>query len=110
MADPHFPTLDRPRRQLFPGVEARLCWTEKMMMALVDLAPHSVVTEHQHPHEQVGMILKGRVKFIIGGEERLLQAGDWYLIPGGVRHKVITLEEPAQALDVFAPPREDYQS
>jgi quercetin dioxygenase-like cupin family protein len=78
------------------------------MLSDVDLEPHAVVEEHSHPHEQVGMVLAGRARFIIGGEEKTLQAGDMYRIPGGVRHKVIALEEKVRALDIFTPVREEY--
>jgi len=79
------------------------------MMSLVDIEPHAVVAEHSHPHEQVGMVLEGRAIFVVGGEEKTLGAGDVYRIPGGVRHKVIGLEAPARALDIFCPVREDYR-
>ena len=44
-----------------------------------------------------------------GFQTRTLQAGDVYCIPGGVPHKVVTLEDPARAIDVFTPPREEYR-
>jgi quercetin dioxygenase-like cupin family protein len=68
-----------------------------------------VVEEHSHPHEQVGMLLAGRATFYIGGEEKTLQAGDLYRIPGHVRHRVVVHDEPARALDIFCPIREDYR-
>jgi len=106
----YFPALAAaPSREIFPGVVIRTCSLDKLMLSLVDLAPHSVVAEHQHPHEQMGYWLKGRALFTIGGEEKLVQPGDWYRIPSQVRHKVVVLDEPAQALDVFSPPREEYK-
>jgi len=30
-------------------------------------------------------------------------------IPGNVKHKVVVLEEPTKALDIFTPIREDYR-
>jgi quercetin dioxygenase-like cupin family protein len=106
----YFPTPDElGRHTIFPGVQIRTCAAERMMMSLVDLAPHSVVEEHAHPHEQIGMILQGRAVFIVGGEEKILQAGDFYRIPGHVRHKVIALDEPVRALDIFHPIREEYR-
>jgi quercetin dioxygenase-like cupin family protein len=106
----YFPALEQcPSREIFPGVRARTCWLDKMMLALVDLDPHSVVFEHQHPHEQVGMWLKGKAVFTIGGVAKTVQAGDWYRIPGNVRHKVDVLDQPSQALDIFSPPREEYK-
>src|SRR5262245_5368675 len=100
----YFPTPDElGRHTIFPGVQIQTCAAERMMMSLVDLAPHSVVEEHEHPHEQIGMILQGRAVFIVGGEEKTLQAGDLYRIPGHVRHKVVALDEPVRALDIFHP-------
>ncbi len=79
------------------------------MMSFAELAAHSVVNEHAHPHEQVGLMLEGRVVFTIGGEEKTLKPGDFYRIPGDVRHKVVTLDEHAKVLDIFCPIREDYR-
>ena len=100
---------DGARRQLFAGVNAHVLWGSNLMLALVDLQPHSVVTEHSHPHEQMGMVLEGRAEFTIGGETRVLGPGDMYLMPSGVRHKVTALDVPVRALDVFNPPREEYK-
>jgi quercetin dioxygenase-like cupin family protein len=80
-----------------------------MMMSVVDIAPNAVVEEHQHPHEQVGMLLEGRAIFFIGGEQKTLQPGDLYRIPGNVRHKVIALDYPVRAIDIFCPVREEYR-
>jgi quercetin dioxygenase-like cupin family protein len=80
-----------------------------MMMSVVDIAPHAVVEEHQHSHEQVGMLLEGRAIFFIGSEQKTLQAGDQYRIPGNIRHKVIALDQPVRAIDIFCPIREDYR-
>ncbi|HEY7152515.1 MAG TPA: cupin domain-containing protein [Gemmataceae bacterium] len=105
-----FPTADEmSRHTIFPGVQIQTCAADKMMLSVVDLAPHAVVAEHAHPHEQVGMVLQGRAIFFIGDEQKTLQAGDLYRIPGGVRHKVVVLDEPARALDIFQPIREDYR-
>ena len=106
----YFPTSDElSRHTIFPGVCIQTCAAERMMLSVVDLAPHSIVEEHAHPHEQVGMLLSGRAIFHIGDEQKTLQAGDLYRIPGNVRHKVIALDEPVRALDIFQPIREDYR-
>ncbi len=105
-----FPTpTEMSPHTIFPGVHIRTCAAEKTMLSIVDLEPHAVVEEHAHPHEQVGMVLAGKAIFLIGGEEKTLQAGDLYRIPGQVRHKVIALDEPVRALDLFHPIREDYR-
>jgi quercetin dioxygenase-like cupin family protein len=93
---------------IFPGVEIRTIAGNEMMFSVVDLEPGSVVEPHAHPHEQMGILLEGRLEFTIGGVTRVLGPGDLWRIPGGVIHSVRTLEQPARALDVFHPIREDY--
>ncbi len=105
-----FPTADEcSRHTIFPGVQIRTCSAEKMMISLVEFEPHAVVEEHSHPHEQVGMLLSGKAVFYIGDEQKTLQPGDVWCIPGNVRHRVVALDEPVTAIDVFYPIREDYR-
>ena len=106
----YFPTDDElGRHSIFPGVHIRTAAAEKMMMSVVTIEPRAVVSEHSHPHEQVGMVLMGQAVFTIGGEEKTLEAGDLYRIPGGVVHKVVALDETVVALDIFEPVREEYK-
>jgi quercetin dioxygenase-like cupin family protein len=106
----YFPTSDEcSRHTIFPGVTIRTCAAEQMMLSVVDLAPHAVVEEHAHPHEQVGMLLEGRAIFFVGPEQKTLQPGDLYRIPGNVRHRVVALDQPVKALDIFYPVREEYR-
>jgi quercetin dioxygenase-like cupin family protein len=105
-----FPTPDSyARHTIFPGVGIATSAGEKLMLSIVEFAPHAVVEEHSHPHEQAGLILQGRATFFIGSEQKTLQPGDVYFIPGNVRHRVVALEEPVRVLDVFTPVREEYR-
>lgn len=94
--------------RLFPGVEIRTTAGTKLMLSVVHFEPRSVVPEHSHPHEQMGMMISGQLEFTIGDITRVLGPGDMWSIPGGVLHRVVALDEPAVALDVFHPIREDY--
>src|SRR5262249_34390561 len=96
------------RHVIFPGVEIRTTAGKGLMLSVVRLEPGSVVTDHAHPHEQMGMLLEGQVEFTVGGVTRVLGPGDIWRIPGGVVHRVRALDHPALALDVFHPIREDY--
>jgi quercetin dioxygenase-like cupin family protein len=105
-----FPTPDElGRHTIFPGVRIRTMAAEKMMISVVDLEPGAVVEEHAHPHEQIGLLLAGRATFWIGDEQKTLGPGEMWRIPGGVRHRVVALDEPVRALDVFHPVREEYR-
>jgi quercetin dioxygenase-like cupin family protein len=110
MREPYFVEWSgRPRRQIFPGVHIAVATGERLMLARVALDPGAVVPEHQHPHEQFGLVLEGTATFTVGGETRALRAGDTYAIPGDVRHSVLTGPDGAVCLDIFSPPREEYR-
>ena len=98
------------RRQLLPGVEARLIWGERIMMGIIDIEPNAVVPAHSHPHEQCGRVLQGSAWFTVGGNRQLLKAGDHYVIPGNVEHEVTATGDGCQALDIWSPIREEYIS
>src|SRR5262245_19795491 len=100
----YFPSPEEcSRHTIFPGVCIQTCSAEKMMLSVVRMEPHAVVELHSHPHEQVGMVVRGRMMFFIGTEQKTVGPGDLYRIPGGVEHKVIALDEPVEALDIFCP-------
>jgi len=86
-------------RQSIPGERAMLCMHEAF--------PNLKCAPHQHEAEQFSIVLKGRMRFLIGGEERVLGPGEIAHIPSGVPHAIESLEEYVQVLDVFAPLRPD---
>lgn len=82
---------------------------EKMMMVLNATLPGHAVPEHSHPHEQVGIVYSGKAALKIGGEERIVQEGDFYCIPANVPHSDTCLgDKPFVMLDIFYPVREDF--
>jgi quercetin dioxygenase-like cupin family protein len=93
---------------LFPGVAITTTAGQRLMLSVVTFEPGSVVPDHAHPHEQMGLMISGRAEFTVGGLTRVLGPGDIWKIPGGVVHRVRALDGPAVALDVFHPIREDY--
>ena len=97
------------KKQLAQGTMAGLAWGKNIMLSLVEIGPGSVVPMHSHPHEQAGFVVEGELDFIIGDEKRRVKPGDMYIIPGGTQHSAIGLDKKAVVLDIFSPPREDYQ-
>lgn len=93
---------------IFPGVEILTNAGQAIMLSYVTFEPDSVVPDHSHPHEQMGMMISGRLEFTVGGVTRVLGVGDVWKIPGGVVHRVRAIDGPAVALDVFHPIRQDY--
>jgi len=93
--------------QLSAGIGRQMLNGEAMTLARVLLASGAVVPEHRHDNEQIANVLSGRLRFVIGDEEREVMAGESVLIPGGVPHCVEALDDSV-VLDVFAPRREDW--
>jgi len=96
------------RHTIFPGVDIRTSAGQRIMLSLVEFKPHSVVEMHQHPHEQMGMMIRGELTFTIGGETEVVRPGQMWRIPGGIEHGCQAGPDGAAALDVFCPVREDY--
>ena len=106
---PFYSPDEREGKELFEGIVARTYWGEKLMVAVVDLAPNGVVPPHSHPHEQAGIVLDGELTFTIEDETKVLETGDIYLIPGNVKHSVVAGNMPCKVLDIFSPVREEYK-
>ena len=99
----------RAVKELLPGILAKTFWGEQMLAAVVDLDPRSELPIHSHPHEQLGIVIEGRIQFNIDGQVQVLQPGDVYMIPGGVEHGALTFDQPVKVMDVFSPVRDEYK-
>jgi quercetin dioxygenase-like cupin family protein len=92
------------------AVRARRIQGDRITLALVELAPDAVVPGHQHEAEQLGMVIEGSVVFTIGEERRELRAGGTWRIPSNAPHQVTTGPDGATVIDLFAPPRDDWDT
>jgi len=93
---------------LFKEIKGEIIFSgRKLMFLLVDMKPGQIVPEHRHPHEQMGICLKGRAEFVSGENKVLVAAGMFYWIKPNELHMVKVIER-STFLDVFSPPREDY--
>jgi quercetin dioxygenase-like cupin family protein len=99
---------DLPRFSPLGGIEMQAIVGGAMMANWVRLAPNTEMPMHEHPHEQIGVILDGSMEMTIGDETRLIGPGMAYAIPGGIRHGARTRDDGCLALDIFSPPREEY--
>lgn len=98
---------DAPVERLSPSIGRQLLNTERVTLARVLLAAGAVVPEHRHEHEQVSTLLEGRVRFVVDGEERVLEAGESLVVRPNAPHAVEALEQSV-VLDLFAPVRDDW--
>ena len=94
--------------QLNPLLQRQFVHGEQAMLTRFHLAKGCIIPLHSHPNEQISFIVTGSLSFDFGeGDVRIVNAGEILVIPGGVPHSAITLEDTL-AYDVFAPPRQDW--
>ncbi|MCA9053544.1 MAG: cupin domain-containing protein [Planctomycetaceae bacterium] len=91
-----------------PGCRLRTPHGEKLMLSYLEMDDGAEVPLHTHPHEQGGILLKGRLELTIGDETRIVEPGALFLIPSNVPHRALAVDGPVTVLDVFSPIREDY--
>jgi quercetin dioxygenase-like cupin family protein len=102
-------TIDElPRIQVWDGVAARRLQGNGLTLAVVELEPNAIVPEHHHAAEQIGMVIRGWVTFRLGEEERSFGPGGTWRIPSDVPHSLVTGPDGAEVIDVFSPPRHDW--
>jgi quercetin dioxygenase-like cupin family protein len=95
-------------QRIWDGVHGRVIHGDRISLGVIELDADSVVPEHRHPHEQLGMCLSGSLVFRVGNESRELGPGETWTIPGDVPHEVHVGPHGAVVIDVFAPTRDDW--
>ena len=91
-----------------PGIRRKtLSYGAATLMSEFRLKAGSPLPMHEHPQEQTGYLISGRLRLSIGEETREMGPGDSWSIPRGVTHGAETLEDTV-AVEVFSPVRKDY--
>jgi len=65
----------------------------KIEVALMNYPAGTIAKTHAHPNEQVQVVLKGKAKYRVGVEEKVLGPGEAVLIPANTEHGVEILED-----------------
>ena len=109
--EPQFLRFDEvPAFALTDGVAARPLFGEGVMVNMIEFESGATVAAHSHPHEQLGIVLRGMQALVVDGEARELGPMEGYVLPGGVEHSAYCGPEGALVLDIFQPVREDYRA
>lgn len=95
-------------KKAFEGVTYKtLTYGNKTSLGEFRLEKGHIIPNHNHPHEQTGYVISGRMTFTIDGEKHIAEPGDSWCIPGNVEHSV-EVHEDSVVIEVFSPAREDY--
>ena len=91
-----------------PGIQRQMVVGQNVMMVRFTFEPFLVTPEHTHPHEQMTLVVQGKVKFFIEGEVKIVSPGDVLHFPPHNRHGATMLDEEVVLIDIFSPIREDF--
>ena len=95
-------------KELLPGVGIKsLVHGKKTHMTRVILTEGSVIPNHDHIHEQTGILLSGRIILQINDDTFEVEPGDHWCIPGSTPHSAQAIER-SEIIEVFSPIRNDY--
>ena len=97
---------DLPEKEIAKGLFAKIVHTDNMTLVRWRFVKNSELPKHSHPHEQVTLVLDGKILLTVKNKELNLQNGDVLPIKSNVPHsgKAIT---NCDVIDVFTPVRED---
>jgi len=95
--------------QLTESIERRMIVGSKEMLVRWDFRKGAVAARHSHPHEQIVIMVTGRLRLVVGSTELIMESGDIVVIPPNIPHEAHAIEDTI-VIDVFSPPREDFIS
>jgi quercetin dioxygenase-like cupin family protein len=97
-----------PVEQVSDGIKRQMVVGENVMVCRFTFDPFVVTDVHSHPHEQMTLVVKGKVRFTIDGLTVIVAPGDVLHFPPHNRHGATMLDEEVVLIDIFSPIREDF--
>jgi quercetin dioxygenase-like cupin family protein len=97
-----------PTEQVTEGIKRQMVVGENVMVCRFTFDPFVVTDVHSHLHEQVTLVVKGKVRFTIDGLTVIAAPGDVLHFPPHNEHGATMLDEEVVLIDIFSPIREDF--
>ena len=76
-----------PDEQLSEKISRRILSGSQGMVVWWSIGAGVHVEPHSHANEQIAWMLKGKMEFRLGSEQRVCSQGDVVVIPGGIEHE-----------------------
>ena len=97
-----------PVETIAEGIDRQMVVGQNLMICRLRFDPFVVTPPHTHPHEQMTIVVKGKVKFTIDGSAVIAAPGDVLHFPPNNLHGATMLDEEVILIDIFSPIREDF--
>jgi quercetin dioxygenase-like cupin family protein len=103
----HYNWSEIPEEPLSASISRQMIHGELTTVARIRLRKGAIVPLHRHVNEQISMVERGKLRFVVSDVERVVSAGEALVIPPNAPHLVEALED-SLATDLFSPVREDW--
>src|SRR4026208_2512521 len=97
-----------PVEQMTEGIQRQMFVGDRMMICRFRFRPFLVTPAHDHLHEQMTIVERGKVRFFIEGKEQIASTGDVLHFPSKCWHGATMMDEEVVLIDIFTPLREDF--
>ena len=103
------PHLNEVKKKLLTaGILGQYVHGESTTLGWVTIQAGSKLPAHHHPHEQITLMLEGKMEMQIGDEVVMMEPGTVKVIGSNIPHSAIAHTD-CVLIDVFSPVREDYK-
>jgi gluconolactonase len=96
--------------ELQPGANSRLIGGRGAQLSFLQMSPGMNFAAHLHPEEQLMIVLRGSIAELILDGLSTMGKGDLLYLPGTMVHGGQVGDTGCDVLDVFFPPRPDYEA
>jgi gluconolactonase len=96
--------------ELQPGANSRLVAGRGAQLSFLQMSPGIAFPVHLHPEEQLMIVLRGSIDELILDATTTMTKGDLLYLPGTMVHGGKVGDKGCDVLDVFFPPRPDYDA
>ena len=96
--------------ELQPGANSRLIGGHGAQLSFLQMNPSMTFAAHLHPEEQLMIVLRGSIDELILDATSTMTKGDLLYLPGTMVHGGKVGDKGCDVLDVFFPPRPDYDA
>ena len=95
-------------KELMPGFKGKMVHGNQITWAFWTVKKGAKVPEHNHPHEQIMYVEKGKFEFTLNGVTKIYSTGDIVHVPSNCKHSGKALTS-CFLMDVFSPTRNEYK-
>ena len=93
--------------QLTDSIRRRMIAGTKEMLVRWEFNKGASAARHSHPHEQIVVMVSGKLRLVVGDTETIMKSDDIAIVPPNIPHEAHALEDTV-VIDIFSPPREDF--